>query len=883
MPAQAWFGAMAAVVAALWLAAPAMAAGPASSQPFVWPDPGQDVRVFTHAVRDFGAKADGQTDDTAAFQKALDAAADGGGIVYAPAGRYVIRGRLRLPTAVTLRGDWTPPDTESNATRTVLALFAGRNEPAGADAITVRPAACLRDVVIYYPEQTVATIVPYSPTIGLHANAAAVRLTLVNPYVAVRGVPSSVAHHIKDLYATPLHEGIWIDVCTDVGRVLNSAFGPEYWEDAGLPGSPRAADERAALRAHLRANVVGLRIGYSDAEHLTCVRVAGCKTGLWLTKRTDGQKSGLTVHSYGEAAGVVIEDCGEAIRCDYANHIVGWRFSGSRFAGRDAAVRGTGGATIQFAGCSFASQNGPAIQFPAKADVDVILGFAPVRSADVLNRTGMTFHACRFEQYEGVAIEALSGELSVTDSDFLADAPAANLGADLVAATFVGNRFKGEPRISGACPRTALDHKPVQWDKVDLSAPRYAPDPRPAGDGVINARDAAYGAIGDGQADDTAAIQRALDATAGKPATVFLPAGVYRCGGTLSVPAGVELRGIGGPRPDKSLSPGGAAGTLLMATAGRGRPDAAPFIQAAAGAGVRGLRIAYPDLFDLGKAQPYPWTIRLAGAGAYVLDVALSNSDRGIDAAADRHLVRNLTANVLRLAVRTASCADGRVEDVHIHPQYFSGVVKFMPAAMTTTAPEEPKRILHVFRSAITLAQAQTTCFEIGDCRRQRFVNPSTWPPDVGFRVTSPKAEAHILSCTLETHTPVWLDEAGRIELVNANAPVVGIRSGPKFAGAVHAVNYLLRTGHRPRECLDLTGPGTVILTQCWFKWIPAGGEELQLAHGDLRLLGGMMVDVSQWKRSGGRLSLTGVIANDRLFEQEIRDGRANVGVRPVK
>ncbi len=40
-------------------------------------------------VRSFGAAGDGQTDDTAAFQKALNAAGTaGGGIVYAPRGNY---------------------------------------------------------------------------------------------------------------------------------------------------------------------------------------------------------------------------------------------------------------------------------------------------------------------------------------------------------------------------------------------------------------------------------------------------------------------------------------------------------------------------------------------------------------------------------------------------------------------------------------------------------------------------------------------------------------------------------------------------------------------------------------------------------------------------
>ena len=60
-----------------------------------------------YSVRDFGAKADGQTDDTAAFQKALDAAREaGGGVVNAPRGNYFFAGHLSVPAAVTLRGVW---------------------------------------------------------------------------------------------------------------------------------------------------------------------------------------------------------------------------------------------------------------------------------------------------------------------------------------------------------------------------------------------------------------------------------------------------------------------------------------------------------------------------------------------------------------------------------------------------------------------------------------------------------------------------------------------------------------------------------------------------------------------------------------------------------
>src|SRR6266513_5269698 len=60
-----------------------------------------------YLVRDFGAVGDGKTDDTAAFQKALDTAKQaGGGVVYAPRGNYFFAGHLNVPGAITLKGVW---------------------------------------------------------------------------------------------------------------------------------------------------------------------------------------------------------------------------------------------------------------------------------------------------------------------------------------------------------------------------------------------------------------------------------------------------------------------------------------------------------------------------------------------------------------------------------------------------------------------------------------------------------------------------------------------------------------------------------------------------------------------------------------------------------
>ena len=77
------------------------------------PDPRQEDNfiIALANVRDFGAKGDGQTDDTAAFSRAIKSVVQkGGGTVYVPAGHYAVKGNLIVPKSVYLCGEWKNPD-----------------------------------------------------------------------------------------------------------------------------------------------------------------------------------------------------------------------------------------------------------------------------------------------------------------------------------------------------------------------------------------------------------------------------------------------------------------------------------------------------------------------------------------------------------------------------------------------------------------------------------------------------------------------------------------------------------------------------------------------------------------------------------------------------
>ena len=70
-----------------------------------------------------------------------------------------------------------------------------------------------------------------------------------------------------------------------------------------------------------------------------------------------------------------------------------------------------------------------------------------------------------------------------------------------------------------------------------------------------------YGARGDGATNDSAAIQRAIDAASATSGMVTFPAGTFRVDGTLYLKSGVTLSGIAGetvlhmPAKPSSTSP----------------------------------------------------------------------------------------------------------------------------------------------------------------------------------------------------------------------------------------------------------------------------------------------------------------------------------------
>lgn len=642
----------------------------------------QDVAVAGFDVTDagYGADPSGVQDATPAFRHALvDCAIAGGGVVWAPAGEYKLLGSLYVPASCTLRGDWKrPSDTDRSVGGTVLLAYPGRGDERARPFLTMGTSGGIRDLSIYYPEQTIADVTPYPFTIDLTtpSSGSAMNVTLVNSYNGIAAANRQNAlHYIRDVYGTPLKTGISLDLVYDVGRVEEVAFSPKYWAESGLPGAPGAA----AISAYTQGanGSVGIAIGRSDWEVLNGIAIENYATGVRFLQ-------GGTGASNGSIYNLTVKGARTGLAADTISPF-GWLVSASAIeanAGPDpvavSAPAGFAGTSLQFNKTSLGGT-----------------GTAVRQLGDGL----ISFVNSSFAGWSGTgcAVDARRGSLLVEGSAFDAVSGGAKhicLGSSLSSASLLSNDYGGTAVIDNANPSNAniaISQTPRTFEAMDGAPYVRAVHPKPAKTGAADLYDVTaspYLAAADGATDDTAAIQDALDdAGAAGGGTVYLPAGKYRVDGHLSVPAGVELRGAQDV-PFHTMS----HGTVLYAyvDGDAGSASGTPFIKlnssaGLGGSGVRGILIWYPEQ-DADSVTAYPWTIQSRGPDCWVVYTNVSNAYQGVDFGTydnDGHVIDYLSGAGLKTGLFVGNAAAGGwVENIHFNPTYWTGDEK-LPNAPT--------------------------------------------------------------------------------------------------------------------------------------------------------------------------------------------------------
>lgn len=165
-----------------------------------------------------------------------------------------------------------------------------------------------------------------------------------------------------------------------------------------------------------------------------------------------------------------------------------------------------------------------------------------------------------------------------------------------------------------------------------------------------------------GRTDASAAVQATLSEASGG-GIVYLPGGVYRFDSPVTVPDGVELRGISAV-PNRDCS-GNSSGTLILAYYGYESNDS-PLITLGKESGLRGLRIVYPrnclkdDSGAYTKTSPAVLSDR---DGAYVTNCCIIQASEGIVCKNGKniYLHRNVGC-CFENFITIDSCSDVRIE-----------------------------------------------------------------------------------------------------------------------------------------------------------------------------------------------------------------------------
>ncbi|MCX8052799.1 MAG: glycoside hydrolase family 55 protein [Armatimonadetes bacterium] len=239
-------------------------------------------------VKAFGARADGATDDTAAIQKACDEAGKLGGVVNIPAGRYLVKGSIKVPPGVHIKGTAGAPQYSEPLVGTVILATGGRDNE-DAPALFEMGSSCSGSgLVIYYPEQTVKDIRPYPWTFHLQGFDNTVEnVTLVNSYNGIKiGPEPNVRHRIRSVYGCTLRRGIFVDGCTDIGRIDNVQLHGHWWWAKEVGGD---AD---IVNKFMIDNLEAFVFGRTDWEYVTNTFVFPAKIGYRFIKTASGACNG---------------------------------------------------------------------------------------------------------------------------------------------------------------------------------------------------------------------------------------------------------------------------------------------------------------------------------------------------------------------------------------------------------------------------------------------------------------------------------------------------------------------------------------------------------------------------------------------------------------
>ena len=615
-----------------------------------------EVVVAITTPQQFGAAGDGITDDSAAFQNAMNAVYNsggaGGGVVFVPAGFYAFYNNISLPTGVTLHGDWTNWTTGGGGLLgTTFKVYFGAGQTTNAPFITMSDSTALRDVNIWYPNQNASNIVSYPFSIGVGSASVVQNVVLVNSYQGIESYHGGDESILSTVIGSPLRLGIAFDQVFDVCHSEDIRFSPDIWPASLVSNAPPQGGPHAAW---MRANGEAMRLLRVDGDMCIDTYFSGYNVGIEANAASNGQP-GVAFYSG------AVSNCATAFLAQDMPSAFGPMFACFTLDG-DIAVNRTNtadDANVQFDHCCIIGRNGTAV-----------------------SSTGSDWHS--WMQFQDCTISnaldlAGPGVFNVVDSTLLGTTQCV-LSASATRAAFTGCAFSpgtniinnGNSKNLLIDPRVSISNALplVYWTNV---VGNYL-SRKAAATNLYVATDAPWGAYGDGIHDDTAAIQSALaSAEIGGGGIVYLPAGKYHLSNTLDVPSGVELRGAFEMRHRTWPGADGIAkGTVLQPYGGQGTINGPPAIALEANSGLVGVTISYETQNT--NCIPFPPALQGRGANVYAIGVCCPNPYLYVDFdtyTCSNHLLDMVDGWALKTGYNLGHGSSGTIVDCHCNWTYW--------------------------------------------------------------------------------------------------------------------------------------------------------------------------------------------------------------------
>jgi len=236
----------------------------------------------------FGIKADGLTDDTAAIQKALEAAGRAGSSVLLPEGKYLVNGSLTIPPGVALCGVHDAPMGREPLLGTVILATGGRDKEEGPALFEMNHGTMVRGLTVFYPRQQPTGVRPYPWTFHLQGwDGTVENITLVNAYNGIRiGPEANQRHRIRSVVGCVLRRGILVDRTVDIGRIENVQWHCDFWMAKEVGGN------RQAVYEYMWKNLEAFIFGRTDWEYVTNTFVFPVKVGYRFIRTASGACNG---------------------------------------------------------------------------------------------------------------------------------------------------------------------------------------------------------------------------------------------------------------------------------------------------------------------------------------------------------------------------------------------------------------------------------------------------------------------------------------------------------------------------------------------------------------------------------------------------------------